>query len=175
MLKCQDLHEGDSPRRDVFLLPLGFLIHALGEEPATPGHCSWIPHLFLVQAYIPSLTLLTAGLSWPGKPRSVIKDIIYFSPVIPDLEVTLRSLVCPHANHLPTPSHWGLPAPFRNLEPKVLSTQKAFQVCNPSLSFTVSKWLCHLLLEQSVSLPNDTYCCFNFILFLCLFNICVQL
>lgn len=139
MLKCQDLHEGDSLRRDVFLLPLGFLIHALGEElvspeigwihalgeeSATPGHCSWIQHLFLVQAYILSLTLLTAGLSWPGKPWSMIKDIIYFSPVIPDLGVTLRSLVCPHAGHLPTPSHWAFPAPFRNLEPKVPSTQK---------------------------------------------------
>lgn len=98
---------GSSPERVDFLLLLVFLIFLPGEEPDSPeieyiDCCSQVPNLFPVHAYIFHWAFLSAGFSWSGKLRRVIKDIIYFSPVNLENRVMLRTLAYLHANH-PTP------------------------------------------------------------------------
>ena len=148
---------GNSPGR-AELLMLRLLLHPPGEEPDWPeigstGHCSQMSDLFLVQVCILSLALLSAGLSWPGKPRRGIQDIIYFAPVNLEPGVTLRSLACPRANHH-TLAHFSLLAPLRNPEPEAPSSKRPPKwLTLPQVWLFQSGFDCRLLLKQYSRLP----------------------
>lgn len=178
LLRCQHLNDGwqlweswpPSPKGPPSLSRWG---RRDSPEPGSTGHCSQMPDLILVQFFWiwPSCLLDWADLEKSGM---VIRDKVYFSPVNLEPRVTLSHLACPHANH-PFLAQPSSPAPLSNPEQEA-PPQQGFisQVYNPSPILLFHSGLaCHLLLKHHLPLPYNTYCCFNFILFLYFLNICV--